>query len=181
MGRRETRTIKQTVTLPATPEDVYDALIDPEKHSEFTGAAATCDARVGGAFTAWDEYITGKNLVPERGIRIVQEWKTSEWPEGYGPSILELTLEKKGKRRRCSRWSSRRSRPNNRGGPVRVGWANIGSRSRNTSSEGDRYHSSEDSLARLAGHRGRRRGLPSIIASRDLDASLSAMRHGTRA
>jgi activator of HSP90 ATPase len=94
---KETKTIRQTVSLSAAPEDVYDALIDPKKHSEFTGEPATCDPKVGGAFSAWDEYITGKNLVLERGKRIVQEWKTSEWPEGYGPSILELTLKKNGK------------------------------------------------------------------------------------
>jgi activator of HSP90 ATPase len=33
----------------------------------------------------------------EEGKRIVQEWVTSDWPEGYPPSYLELTLrETKG-------------------------------------------------------------------------------------
>jgi activator of HSP90 ATPase len=27
---------------------------------------------------------------------IVQEWKTSEWPEDYEPSILKISLKKKG-------------------------------------------------------------------------------------
>jgi activator of HSP90 ATPase len=30
-----------------------------------------------------------------KGKRIVQEWKTTEWPD-YPPSIVEFTLKKKG-------------------------------------------------------------------------------------
>ena len=34
----------------------------------------------------------------DRGKRIVHEWKTTEWPVGYPPSIVELTLREKGKK-----------------------------------------------------------------------------------
>jgi uncharacterized protein YndB with AHSA1/START domain len=90
----KTSTITQKVIIPASPEEVYDALMDPKKHSAFTGAEATGEPKVGAEFTAWDGYITGKNLELEPGKRIVQEWVTSEWPEGYGPSRLEFTLRK---------------------------------------------------------------------------------------
>jgi len=90
----KTTTIKQKVVIAAMPEDVYDAFIDADKHSAFTGSKATCDPKVGGKFTAWDGYISGKNLELEKGKRIVQEWKTTEWPEGYSPSRFELTLKK---------------------------------------------------------------------------------------
>jgi activator of HSP90 ATPase len=90
----KTSTITQKVTIPASPDEVYDAFMDPKKHAAFTGAEATCDPEVGGEFSAWDGYITGKNLDLERGKRIVQEWSTSEWPEGYPPSRLELTFAK---------------------------------------------------------------------------------------
>jgi activator of HSP90 ATPase len=73
---------------------VYAAFVDAKKHSAFTGSKATCDARVGGEFTAWDGYISGKNLLLEEGERIVQEWITTEWPEGFPPSRLELTFTK---------------------------------------------------------------------------------------
>jgi uncharacterized protein YndB with AHSA1/START domain len=90
-------TIEQTVLFDASPEDVYDALLDPKKHSAFTGSPATTSARKGATFTAWDGYITGKNLELARGKKIVQEWRTTEWPDGYPVSRLELTLtEKKG-------------------------------------------------------------------------------------
>jgi activator of HSP90 ATPase len=88
-------TIKQTVFIAAKPGEVYDALIDAKKHAEFTGAKATSQPKVGGKFTAWDGYISGRHLLLERDKRIVQEWKTTEWPEGYPPSKLEFTLKEK--------------------------------------------------------------------------------------
>jgi activator of HSP90 ATPase len=72
--------------------EVYNALLDAEKHSEFTGSKATGKAKVGAKFTAWDGYILGKNLKLEKGKRLVQEWVTTEWPEGYPPSRLEFTF-----------------------------------------------------------------------------------------
>jgi activator of HSP90 ATPase len=88
--------IKQKVVIPATPDEVYDAYIDPKKHAEFTGSKATMSPRVGGKFTAWDDYISGRNLELEKGKKIVQEWVTSEWPQDYPPSRLELTFKNVG-------------------------------------------------------------------------------------
>jgi activator of HSP90 ATPase len=87
-----TETIRQTEFIPAKPVEVYNALIDAKQHSAFTGSKATSDLRVGGEFTAWDGCIFGKNLNLEKGKRIVQEWKTTEWPAGYPPSIVEFTF-----------------------------------------------------------------------------------------
>ncbi|MDA4122110.1 MAG: SRPBCC family protein [Thaumarchaeota archaeon] len=88
-------TIKQTVFIQATPHQVYDALLDPEKHSAFTGSPATTNSKVGVEFNAWDGYITGKNLELAKDKKIVQEWETTGWPEGYPRSRLELTLTPK--------------------------------------------------------------------------------------
>jgi activator of HSP90 ATPase len=88
--------LKQKVVIPATPDEVYDAFMDPKKHSEFTGSKATVSPRVGGKFTAWDGYISGRNLELEKGKKIVQEWVTSEWPQDYPPSRLELTFKDVG-------------------------------------------------------------------------------------
>jgi len=90
-------TIKQKVTIPASPSEVYAAFLSAKKHSKFTGSPATTNARARAKFTAWDGYISGKNLELVRGKKIVQEWKTTEWPDGYPPSRLELTLVPKGK------------------------------------------------------------------------------------
>jgi len=95
-GQIETKvkTIKQTVVVSASPEEVYEAFMNAGKHSAFTGSKATCNPEVGGKFTAWDGYIFGKNLELDKGKRIVQEWKTTEWPRGYASSRLELTFRK---------------------------------------------------------------------------------------
>jgi len=92
---QEFGTIKQTVFFKAPPEAVYDALLDAEKHSKFTGSPAATNARVGASFTAWDGYITGKNLELVKAKKIVQEWMTTEWPDGYPVSRLEFTLTAK--------------------------------------------------------------------------------------
>jgi len=90
---KRTKSITQTETFSVRPIEVYEALIDAKKHSEFTGSRATSNPRVGGRFTAWDGYISGKHLKLAPGKKIVQEWQTSEWPEGYPPSIVEITLK----------------------------------------------------------------------------------------
>ncbi len=91
---RKTRTIVQNVMIPADPDEVYDAFMDPEKHSDFTQTQTTGSQEVGGEVSASDGYITAKNIELKKGKKIVQEWTTSEWPEGYGPSILEIDLKK---------------------------------------------------------------------------------------
>jgi activator of HSP90 ATPase len=90
--KSKTTSITQKILIPAPPEEVYDALLDSKKHSEFTGSKATGRAEVGAKFTAWDGYISGRILELEKGKRIVQEWVTTEWPEDYPPSRLELTF-----------------------------------------------------------------------------------------
>jgi activator of HSP90 ATPase len=96
--KKQTRTIRQRVSFPtASPEDIYRALLSSKEHSELTGSKARCSAKVGGNFTAWDGYISGKNIELVKDKKIVQEWKTTEWPEGYESSILTLSLENDGK------------------------------------------------------------------------------------
>jgi len=88
------RTIKQKVIIPASPKDVYEAYTDPKKHSAFTESKATGKPVVGGKFTSWDGYISGKYLELEDGKRVVQEWISTDFPKDYGPSRLELCFSK---------------------------------------------------------------------------------------
>jgi uncharacterized protein YndB with AHSA1/START domain len=92
--KAKVRTIKQKVVIPASPKEVYEAYVDPKKHSKFTGSKATGKAVVGGKFTAWDGYIFGKYLELDDGKRVVQEWTSTDFQEGYGPSRLELCFNK---------------------------------------------------------------------------------------
>jgi len=72
------------------------AFLDSQKHSEFTGSRATGKKTVGSHFSAWDGYIRGEYLELEEGKRIVQSWVTSEWPQDFAPSRLELTFKDLG-------------------------------------------------------------------------------------
>jgi activator of HSP90 ATPase len=82
-----------TATIPAKPKDVYDAWLSSKGHALMTGSQAKVSARVGGTFTAWDGYITGKNLTLRPGKQIVQAWRTTEFAEGDEDSRIDITLE----------------------------------------------------------------------------------------
>ncbi len=92
---RETSTIIQNVFIPARPMDVYHAVVDPERHAEVTGARVRGEAKIGGQFTAMNEFISGRYLDLDPGKRILMEWQANKWPRGSPPSIVELTLEEK--------------------------------------------------------------------------------------
>jgi activator of HSP90 ATPase len=100
--RMKTRTIRQTVFFKATPHEVYEALMDPRKHAEFTGGRAVISRKVGGKINIYDGYITGENieLVPDK--KIVQLWKPDEgdcWPsDHYSKATFALKAEKSGTR-----------------------------------------------------------------------------------
>jgi activator of HSP90 ATPase len=95
--KKRTRTIRHVVRFPnASPEDIYRAFLSTKEHTEFTSSNARCSAKEGRRFTAWDRYISGKNIELVKDKKIVQEWKTTEWPEGHEPSILTLTLKSDG-------------------------------------------------------------------------------------
>jgi activator of HSP90 ATPase len=79
----ETKNIRQTVTIKASPHDVYEALMDSKKHSEFTGDKASISRKVGGKFTAFDGYAEGTNQELVQGEKIVQTWRASDWPAGH--------------------------------------------------------------------------------------------------
>lgn len=90
--RGRVKTITQKVVVPAKPADVYEAFVNSRTHAAFTGAAATGAARVGGRFTSWDGYITGVHRELVKGRRIVQDWTTTEWPDGAEPSRVEFVF-----------------------------------------------------------------------------------------
>ncbi|MBE0698819.1 MAG: SRPBCC domain-containing protein [Anaerolineaceae bacterium] len=81
------------IDLPVSPERVYRAWFDSYEHSQFTGSEAKIEAKVGGKYTAWDGYIEGETRVMTPFSRIVQTWRTSEFPPGSPDSLVEIKLE----------------------------------------------------------------------------------------
>ncbi len=86
--------ISITRNIPTTPEKIYTHWLSSDGHTNMTGGVATGSAKVGDNFTAWDGYITGKNLILEPFERIVQSWRTSQFKEGEVDSQIEVLLEK---------------------------------------------------------------------------------------
>jgi uncharacterized protein YndB with AHSA1/START domain len=83
---------KLSCTLPASPEAVYDAWLDSAAHSAMTGARAKIVKGVGGAYSAWDGYITGKTVELIPGQRIVQSWRTTEFAGDDPDSTITVEL-----------------------------------------------------------------------------------------
>ena len=86
-------TIQLSATLPASPEQIYRDWLSSTGHTAFTDSPAEVDPAVGGRFTAWDGYIAGTNIELEPYRRILQAWRTSEFPTGSPDSQLEVLLE----------------------------------------------------------------------------------------
>jgi activator of HSP90 ATPase len=83
--KMKTRTIRQKVLIKAAPEDVYDALMNPKKHSKFTGSKVKISPRVGGRFFIFDGGLSGTNLALVKNRKIVQKWhcRMEDWPEKH--------------------------------------------------------------------------------------------------
>lgn len=74
--------IHQEIELNASPQKVYQALLDAKQFTEFSGRTAEINHDVGGAFSLFKGHIIGRNieLIPNR--RVVQAWRVVTWPEG---------------------------------------------------------------------------------------------------
>ena len=78
--------------IAAKPAEIYEAWLSSEGHSAMTGSPAKVDGKVGGQFSAWDGYIFGKTLELTTDQRIVQTWRTTEFPDDAADSHLEVLL-----------------------------------------------------------------------------------------
>jgi activator of HSP90 ATPase len=112
--------LKMVIILKATPEAIYRAWLDSKQHAAFTGSPAKIDPRVGGKFSAWDGYITGTTLELEPFKRIVQAWRTTEFPEDAPDSHLEVLLDPDSKNTRLT--LLRTNIPEGQGEQYSQGW-----------------------------------------------------------
>jgi uncharacterized protein YndB with AHSA1/START domain len=81
------KTIRQSVTFKASPRAVYEALVDSRRHAKFTGAPARISRKPGGSFTAYGSYLSGVNLELVPGRRIVQFWRSDNWPKFHYSTV----------------------------------------------------------------------------------------------
>ncbi|NNF34357.1 MAG: hypothetical protein HKN68_09625 [Saprospiraceae bacterium] len=84
-------TIKTLIN--ASPQEVYDAWLSSESHSNMTGGEAIISGNIGEAFSAWDGYIEGKNILLVPHNRIIQSWRTSQFEPEEPDSRIEIVLK----------------------------------------------------------------------------------------
>ena len=91
------KTLTQKVVFKnTTPEQLYDLYMDAKLHSLVTGDTAKITKKEGAAFTAYGNYIKGKNLQLVPGKLIVQSWRGSDFKKSDMDSTFILQFEKKG-------------------------------------------------------------------------------------
>jgi activator of HSP90 ATPase len=93
-GAAMTKAIQQSVRFVATPEQLFEMYMDSNKHSESTGGKANLSRRVGGAFTAWNKMLRGRNLMIVPNKMIVQSWRSVNFKPGHADSVLILEFSK---------------------------------------------------------------------------------------
>src|SRR5262245_58327249 len=86
--------IQVSAVLPASPQRIFEAWMSSDEHSRFTGGLAVVEPKIGGRHTEWDGYITGTTLALDPGRRILQSWRSSDFPDGSPDSKLEVMLER---------------------------------------------------------------------------------------
>lgn len=79
-----TKEINQKITFKnVEPHDVYELLMDSDKHADFTGEPADISREVGGKCSAYGDWIEAINveLVPDK--KIVQKWRGADWEDDH--------------------------------------------------------------------------------------------------
>jgi uncharacterized protein YndB with AHSA1/START domain len=89
-------TFTLTASIPASPEEIYQAWLDSLAHSEMTGGEASMSDQIGAEVSAWDGYISGRNVELIPSERIVQSWRTSEFDDEEEDSMITVVLEPVG-------------------------------------------------------------------------------------
>ena len=109
-----------SVVLPAKPAAIYRAWLSTTEHSDMTGSPAQIEPRVGGRFSAWDGYISGRTLELDPNRRIVQAWRTSEFSETDPDSKVVLKFQGAAKGTKVTLTHS--EIPEGQAGSYKAGW-----------------------------------------------------------
>jgi uncharacterized protein YndB with AHSA1/START domain len=88
-----TESIEVSGVIQAAPERIYQAWLNSSEHSAMTGGRATVDPNIGGRFSVWNGYAEGSTIELEPGRRIVQRWRSTEFPLEAADSLLEIRFE----------------------------------------------------------------------------------------
>jgi activator of HSP90 ATPase len=91
------KTLTQKVVFKnTTPEELYEMYMDAKLHAMLTGRPAKITKKEGTKFTAYGDYIKGKNLQLLPGKLILQSWRGKDWKKSDLDSVFMLQFEKNG-------------------------------------------------------------------------------------
>ena len=106
---RTAESIHQEPVFKASRKRVYEALIDPKQFDKVIQLSGVMQPmhlgdkpveisrEVGGAFTLFGGYITGRHVELVPNERIVQAWRTGSWPPGiFSIARFELVEQRSG-------------------------------------------------------------------------------------
>jgi activator of HSP90 ATPase len=89
------KNFKKYYIIPATPEEIYNALTNPLSLQLWTGEKAEMSTEPNAEFSLWDGSITGINIAFEENKKIVQQWFFGEQTEA---SIVTIKLHADGEK-----------------------------------------------------------------------------------
>lgn len=92
-------TIHQSITLNASPDQLFDSFLDSRKHGKIIGLKAKISKKTGAKFSLFDGDLRGRNLLIVPKKLIVQSWRGSDWGKNLD-SILILNFSKAGRKGR---------------------------------------------------------------------------------
>lgn len=87
--------IHQEVVFKASPERIYEALMDADQHGAFTNGKAQISREAGGSYSCHDGQIVGRNIELVPNQRIVQAWRVANWDDGVY-SVVRFELKPEG-------------------------------------------------------------------------------------
>ncbi len=87
--------IQKVYEMNASPEEVFDALVNPDLIQIWSGDEAQMSDKVGGTFSLWGGQMYGVNLEVVKNKKLVQEWSYYQWAEA---SKVTFLIKSKGKK-----------------------------------------------------------------------------------
>jgi activator of HSP90 ATPase len=87
--------LHQEVEFKASPQRIYEILLDSRQFAAFTGMPAEIDPKEGGALKIFGGLVVARNveLIPDQ--RIVQAWRSEGWDKGVY-SVVRFELKSHG-------------------------------------------------------------------------------------
>ena len=94
-----TKAIQQSVRFKASPATLFEMYLDSKEHSAATGGKANLSRKVGGAFTAWNKMLRGRNLAIIPNRMIVQTWRSVNFKPSDPDSSPGSRIQQSSERR----------------------------------------------------------------------------------